>query len=144
MSVKQKLEFKGSRISVQFKKATLFTTFIMLFSAAIPLSLDITAGSCFACPTKDETREQRRLFQTELHGVICKPCLKALADEIKSNEEVIRVRIKTRRPNRGANQGKKYAELKVIYKSPGLKKEDLVEIIEFRDFKALEVIDRAI
>lgn len=140
MSVKQKLEFKRmpgkawSRIT-----SPLFTTLLLALITAFSGTY-LYCGSGLACPTGNSKVELKktRQFQAELHGVFCKPCLKALVDEIKSNEAVRRVKLKTKKQK---FNGKKYGILKVEYKSPGFSKEDLIEIIKFRDFLALEVTD---
>lgn len=91
-----------------------------------------------AVAAQDRKTSELRQFKAELHGVICKPCLKSLGDELRSTPGVRRAKIKRAPVKKGE---KRFALIKVDYDAGKLSRDDLVELIEFRDMKALGVED---
>ena len=117
-------------------------TYTRRIFATLAFILPFFCLSFFCIPdafaTEDQTASSLRQFKAELHGVICKPCLKSLGDEIRSTPGVRRIRIKRAAVKKGE---KRYAFIKVDYEAGKLSMNDLVELIEFRDMKALDVED---
>lgn len=91
-----------------------------------------------AVAAQDSKTSELRQFKAELHGVICKPCLKSLGDELRSTPGVRRAKIKRAPVKKGE---KRFALIKVDYEADKLSRDDLIELIEFRDMKALGVED---
>lgn len=110
--------------------------------AAVALILSFFCLSVFHLPeavsAQDRKTSELRQFKAELHGVICKPCLKSLGDELRSTPGVRRAKIKRAPVKKGE---KRFALIKVDYEADKLSRDDLVELIEFRDMKALGVED---
>lgn len=127
-----------------FRINRISSTYTGLNLATLALILPFFCLSLFCLPdataAQERAKSNLRQFKAELHGVICKPCLKSLADELRSTPGVRRARIKKAPVKKGE---KRYAFIKVDYDAGKLSREDLVELIEFRDMTALSVEDTA-
>ena len=119
----------------------LFTTGILFF---LLLFLAFSFSSEKAIAEENENLDnlplkETRQFKAKIAGILCKPCLKALIDEIKSNKGIKKTGIKSQFAKN--KDKRKQAHLYVVYDNPPVSKEILIEIIRFRDLTIFDIED---
>lgn len=127
-----------------FLITSLFLTNLTLVSAIPPgvcqtSFLNEISGSENLSKTKDSSNKKVvRVLRANLCGALCKECLTSLKDELQSEKGVKEVLIEKIVPK---DNNESYAPIKIVYSSPTISKDDLIETIKFRDLYAFDVVD---